>query len=144
MTDKLRLVCGLNDSNLKHPFFSKQIELVDMHFGTGLSHTTIDLDPYVVYDHLSEIRSCYRASRSVSFIVSKQIALLTEKPVIYYPSQQSLIGNSLGEFCLPTEIRTDVFNEIINLLTSDETELMKNCYKNDSNAGVHYLHTNFR
>lgn len=57
---------------------------------------------------------------------------------------QSLIGNSLGEFCLPTEIRTDVFNEIINLLTSDETELMKNCYKNDSSAGVYYLHTNFR
>lgn len=59
-------------------------------------------------------------------------------------NQQSLLGNSLGEFCLPTEIRTGVFNEIINLLTSDETELMKKCYKNDSNAGVYYLHTNFR
>lgn len=127
--------------------FLQQIELVDMHFGTGLSHTTIDLDPYVLYDHLSEIRSCYRASRSIFFIVSKRFVLtgLTENlKFIILTSQQSLIGNSLGEFCLPTEIRTDVFNEIINLLTSDETELMKNCYKNDSNAGVHYLHTNFR
>lgn len=49
---------------------SLQIELVDMHFGTGLTHTTVDLDPYVLYDHLREIKNCFRASRSVFFIVS--------------------------------------------------------------------------
>lgn len=51
-------------------FICPQIEFVDMHFGTGLTHTTIDLDPYVLYDHLSEIRACYRASKSAFFIVS--------------------------------------------------------------------------
>ena len=62
--------------------------------------------------------------------------------LIYF--QQSLIGNSLGEFHLPTEMPSDVFNELINLLASDETELMNNCYKYDSNTGIYYLHTNFR
>ena len=57
---------------------------------------------------------------------------------------KSLISNSLGEFCLPIEIQSDVYNELINLLTPDETELMKNCYRNDSNADIYYLHTNFR
>ncbi|KAG5678699.1 hypothetical protein PVAND_008347 [Polypedilum vanderplanki] len=102
-----------------------EIEFVDMHFGTGLLHTSIDLDPYVVYDHLNEIKTCQRASRSIYFI--------------------SLIGNSLGEFCLPIEIQSDVYNELINLLTSDETELIKNCYRSDSsNGSIYFLLTNFR
>lgn len=50
--------------------FVVQIEIVDMHFGTGMTHTTVDLDPYVLYDHLREIRACQRSSRSTFFIVS--------------------------------------------------------------------------
>jgi hypothetical protein len=64
--------------------FHQQIELVDMHFGTGLSHTTIDLDPYVLYDHLSEIRACYRASRSIFFIVSKRFALTGQTKILLF------------------------------------------------------------
>lgn len=53
-----------------YSLFNPQIEFVDMHFGTGLTHTSIDLDPYVLYDHLHEIRTCFRVSRSACFIVS--------------------------------------------------------------------------
>lgn len=73
MTDKLRLAESLYWIVIE--FLSSfivlllQIEFVDMHFGTGTTHTTIDLDPYVIFDHLSEIKNCSKASRSVFFIV---------------------------------------------------------------------------
>lgn len=53
-------------------FLISQIEFVDMHFGTGTTHSSIDLDPYVLYDHLHEIRTCHRVSRSACFIVSQR------------------------------------------------------------------------
>ena len=42
-----------------------------MHFGSGINNSTVDLDPYVLHDHLTEIQTCHRVSRSIFFIVSK-------------------------------------------------------------------------
>lgn len=47
-----------------------QIELVDMHFGTGPDGAVVDYDPYVLDDHLREIELCSKVSKSVFFIVS--------------------------------------------------------------------------
>lgn len=72
--DKQIEVCKASNDiryHYKVAFVFVQIEIVDMHFGTGLTHTTVDLDPYVLFDHLREIRACYRASRSTFFIVSQ-------------------------------------------------------------------------
>ena len=50
-----------------------EVEIVDMHFGTGPdSQSATDLDPYVLDDHLCEIEACHRASKSIFFIVSFQ------------------------------------------------------------------------
>lgn len=51
-----------------------QIELVDMHFGTGSSkEQAIERDPYLVNDYLKEIKTCHRLSKSIFFIVSINI-----------------------------------------------------------------------
>lgn len=47
-----------------------EIELVDMHFGTGPESTAVDLNPNTLKDHLYEINCCRRDSKSVFFIVS--------------------------------------------------------------------------
>lgn len=50
---------------------SGQIEIVDMHFGTGPDSMNVsDLDPYILDEHLSEIEICSKVSRSVFFLVS--------------------------------------------------------------------------
>lgn len=50
---------------------SAQIEIVDMHFGTGPDSMNVsDLDPYILDEHLSEIEICSKVSRSVFFLVS--------------------------------------------------------------------------
>lgn len=55
-----------------HNIHHHQIEIVDMHFGTGPdSMNVIDLDPYILDEHLSEIEICSRRSRSVFFLVSR-------------------------------------------------------------------------
>lgn len=43
-----------------------------MHFGTGPGHADafVDLDPYILDEHLSEIEVCSRVSKSVFFLVS--------------------------------------------------------------------------
>lgn len=44
---------------------------MDIHFGTGSNeHGLVDLDPYVLDDHLHEIETCHRVSKSVFLIVS--------------------------------------------------------------------------
>lgn len=47
-----------------------EIEMVDMHFGTGPFATAVDLNPKTLQDHLSEISCCKRDSKNVFFIVS--------------------------------------------------------------------------
>lgn len=47
-----------------------QIELVDMHFGTGPDGAVVDYDPLALKDHLREIEMCSKVSKSIFFIVS--------------------------------------------------------------------------
>lgn len=46
--------------------------MVDMHFGTGPDNmdAVVDLDPYILQEHLKEIEICSKVSKSVYFIVS--------------------------------------------------------------------------
>lgn len=47
-----------------------ELEIVDVHFGTGPNESAVDVDPRLLADHLSEVSSCKRESKSVFFIVS--------------------------------------------------------------------------
>lgn len=47
-----------------------EIEMIDMHFGTGPTESAVDVDPRLLTDHLSEISCCKRESKSVFFLVS--------------------------------------------------------------------------
>uniref|UniRef100_A0A1B0CRU1 Uncharacterized protein n=1 Tax=Lutzomyia longipalpis TaxID=7200 RepID=A0A1B0CRU1_LUTLO len=68
-----------------------EMEFVDVHFGTGPGvESAVDIDPYRLDDHLSEVMICRRDSKSVFFI--------------------ALIGNDLGTFNLPTSIDADVLS----------------------------------
>lgn len=46
--------------------------MVDMHFGTGPDNmdAVVDLDPYILDEHLKEIEICSKVSKSIFFIVS--------------------------------------------------------------------------
>lgn len=48
-----------------------EVEFVDMHFGTGPNSIIApsELDPYILDDHLSEVITCHRVSKSIFFIV---------------------------------------------------------------------------
>lgn len=47
-----------------------EIEIVDMHFGTGsLDITEVEKDPYILRDYLHEIELCAQNSKSVFFMV---------------------------------------------------------------------------
>jgi hypothetical protein len=49
-----------------------EVEIIDMHFGTGPEpYTIVDVDPHVLDDHLSEIDDCRSVSKSIFFIVRK-------------------------------------------------------------------------
>lgn len=52
-----------------------QVEFVDMHFGTGpgSADAFVDLDPYILDEHLNEIEICSRVSKSVFFLVSIEL-----------------------------------------------------------------------
>lgn len=52
--------------------YSKKIEFIDMHFGTGPSSadSLTDVDPYILNEHLREIDLCAEVSKSAFFIVS--------------------------------------------------------------------------
>lgn len=55
-----------------------QVEIVDMHFGTGPSSSPasavdVDADPYATEDALSEVAVCHKFSKSIFFIVSHTI-----------------------------------------------------------------------
>lgn len=48
-----------------------EIEIVDMHFGTGsLDITEAEKDPYILQDYIHEIETCAQNSKSVFFMVS--------------------------------------------------------------------------
>lgn len=63
-----------------------------MHFGTGPdSMNVIDLDPYVLDEHLCEIEICARRSRSVFFLVS--IRLLSPSRAGHRAAPRCLLNN---------------------------------------------------
>lgn len=49
-----------------------EVEFVDMHFGTGPNSIiqSSEIDPFILEDHLTEIVTCHRVSKSIFFIVS--------------------------------------------------------------------------
>ncbi|XP_036331205.1 NACHT domain- and WD repeat-containing protein 1 isoform X1 [Rhagoletis pomonella] len=79
-----------------------EIEIVDMHFGTGPLHIMqVEQDPYILQDYLHEIETCYNNSKSVFFL--------------------ALIGDRIGPMPLPTHIDDDIFTAILeHTQTSDE------------------------
>ncbi|XP_038117714.1 uncharacterized protein LOC6033549 isoform X2 [Culex quinquefasciatus] len=86
-----------------------EVEFVDIHFGTGSNeHGLVDLDPYVLDDHLHEIETCHRVSKSVFLIV--------------------LLGSRLGNFLLPTRLDAEVFTAISKRATAGEFDRLRKWY----------------
>lgn len=52
-----------------------EIELVDVHFGTGPTESAVDVNPRLLADYLTEIACCKRESKSVFFIVSDYMTM---------------------------------------------------------------------
>lgn len=61
-----------------------------MHFGTGPDHlgAFVDLDPYILDEHLVEIEVCSRVSKSVFFLVSHNFSYSSH--LIKWNSTQSV------------------------------------------------------
>ena len=57
---------------------------------------------------------------------------------------QSLVSDKLGEFMLPTQISNELYTAILNLTTSNETDLIKKHYALDKITGIYQLQTEFR
>ncbi|XP_037948244.1 NACHT and WD repeat domain-containing protein 2-like isoform X2 [Teleopsis dalmanni] len=88
-----------------------EIEIVDMHFGTGPTKITqIEQDPYIMRDYLHEIETCYNNSKSVFFI--------------------ALIGHSIGRMPLPTHVDEDIYTRILGdtNITDNESSLLNKWY----------------
>ncbi|ETN64158.1 hypothetical protein AND_004106 [Anopheles darlingi] len=90
-----------------------EVELVDIHFGTGCDGlTAVDLDPYVLEDHLEEIETCRTVSKSVFLIV--------------------LLGSRLGNFLLPTKLEPAVHAAIAERCNEEESERLHKWYRSGS------------
>ncbi|XP_053677511.1 protein qui-1 [Anopheles nili] len=97
-----------------------EVEIVDIHFGTGSDElTAVDLDPYVVEDHLQEIETCHSVSKSVFLIV--------------------LLGSRLGNFLLPTKLDPSVFTAIANQSTDDECTSLRKWYSTERPSTTTHL-----
>ncbi|XP_062708711.1 protein qui-1 [Aedes albopictus] len=124
--EERRLLLEVIGPDLQSVYDDRQIEveIVDIHFGTGSGCTVVDLDPYVLDDHLYEIETCHRVSKSVFLIV--------------------LLGSRLGNFLLPTKLDSEVFTAINKHSTADECECLRKWYQEDAAAGGYVLRTQFR
>nr|XP_029722533.1 uncharacterized protein LOC115263375 [Aedes albopictus] len=124
--EERRLLLEVIGPDLQSVYDDRQIEveIVDIHFGTGSGCTVVDLDPYVLDDHLYEIETCHRVSKSVFLIV--------------------LLGSRLGNFLLPTKLDSEVFTAINKHSTADECECLRKWYQEDEAAGGYVLRTQFR
>lgn len=88
-----------------------QLEIVDMHFGTGaLEVTQLDRDPYMLADYLHEIDTCHAHSKSVFFL--------------------ALIGDGIGRTPLPTHIDADIYAAVLAVehVTAQDKELLARWY----------------
>ncbi|EDS35482.1 conserved hypothetical protein [Culex quinquefasciatus] len=104
-----------------------EVEFVDIHFGTGSNeHGLVDLDPYVLDDHLHEIETCHRVSKSVFLIV--------------------LLGSRLGNFLLPTRLDAEVFTAISKRATAGECDRLQKWYHQEERdpSGGFVLQTQYR
>ncbi|XP_055611687.1 protein qui-1 isoform X2 [Uranotaenia lowii] len=108
--EERRLLLEVIGPDLQSVYDDRQIEveIVDVHFGTGSDCTAVDLDPYVLADHLEEIETCHRVSKSVFLVI--------------------LLGSRLGNFLLPTKIDADVFEAIGKFSTAEQGELLRSWY----------------
>lgn len=96
-----------------------EIEIVDMHFGTGPNGALAELNPKLLEDHLSEIEVCQRDSKSIFFI--------------------ALLGQNLGNLSIPAKIDSDVFGYIKKQSNPEEMEKINAWYK--CSSGTYVLNT---
>ncbi|XP_058836478.1 protein qui-1 [Topomyia yanbarensis] len=124
--EERRLLLEVIGPDLQSVYDDRQIEveIVDIHFGTGNDSTAVELDPYALDDHLSEIETCHRVSKSVFFI--------------------ALLGSRLGNFLLPTKLDSEVFTAISQCSTAAECECLRKWYQEDSTKEVFVLQTQYR
>lgn len=136
------------------------MEFVDMHFGTGPGEAIVDVDPYRMDDHLSEVMICSRDSKSVFFLVSiwpiiNLSFFCYERSFVvkvYFFSWthskfiagilfggKALIGNDPGTFILPTSIDADVFECVKKNCCPEESNLLLKCYTNHNDKIFHLL-----
>ncbi|KFB46917.1 AGAP004827-PA-like protein [Anopheles sinensis] len=104
-----------------------EVEIVDIHFGTGCDGlTAVDLDPYVLDDHLEEIETCHAVSKSVFLIV--------------------LLGSRLGNFLLPAKLDPDVLTAISERSSATEDECLRKWYRRPVKdaEGCYWLATDYR
>ncbi|KAI8128861.1 putative WD repeat-containing protein [Lucilia cuprina] len=95
-----------------------EIEIVDMHFGTGsLDITEVEKDPYILQDYLHEIETCAQYSKSVFFM--------------------ALIGDSIGRMPLPILLDKEIYDAISTdtTLTHTERQLFNKWYTLDMQSG---------
>lgn len=122
-----------------------------MHFGTGPTEEGAedaceDCDPFLLEDHLIELRECHKFSKSVFFIVSSvfkhpytRIPLMLwvrtgnkyhhpQLPFIH-PPVQTLLGTEIGNLMPPTSIDSATCEALRKRCTTDaEINLLQNCY----------------
>ncbi|KRF80475.1 uncharacterized protein Dvir_GJ22444, isoform E [Drosophila virilis] len=104
-----RMLLELVGPELQTLYDDRQIELeiVDMHFGTGaLDVTLLERDPYMQQDLLHEIDTCHAHSKSVFFL--------------------ALIGDGIGRPPLPTHIDEDIYAALS--LPAQDMELLGRWY----------------
>ncbi|XP_058061583.1 protein qui-1 [Anopheles bellator] len=109
--EERRLLLEVIGPDLQSLYDDRQIEveIVDIHFGTGSDGlTAVDLDPYVLEDHLDEIETCQSVSKSIFLIV--------------------LLGSRVGHFLLPTKLDPTVFEALSNISTEPENRCLRKWY----------------
>ncbi|XP_037926913.1 NACHT domain- and WD repeat-containing protein 1 isoform X3 [Hermetia illucens] len=93
-----------------------EIELIDMHFGTGPDDISmVELNPCIMDDYLYEIERCDKDSKSIFFI--------------------ALVGEYIGKPVLPSSIPANVFQAICEKGDAVELELLRKWYKQTSGDG---------
>ncbi|XP_034104152.1 protein qui-1 isoform X1 [Drosophila albomicans] len=109
-----RMLLELVGPELQTLYDDRQIELeiVDMHFGTGpLDVTLLERDPYMLQDLLHEIDTCHAHSKSVFFM--------------------ALIGDGIGRPPLPTHIDGDIYAALLadqQSMAADDKALLGRWY----------------
>ncbi|XP_058122559.1 protein qui-1 [Anopheles ziemanni] len=127
--EERRLLLEVIGPDLQSLYDDRQIEveIVDIHFGTGGDGwTAVDLDPYVLDDHLEEIETCHAVSKSVFLIV--------------------LLGSRLGNFLLPTKVDPGVLTAIAKRSSATEDECLRKWYRSleTDGEGCYRLATDYR